>query len=228
MGWTDAGHRPSVYCPRSGRRGILAAAPIIPFDTEQEAIALANGTLDTLGWADFRLGHDESEAELAGAVLVARDPAFSHDQLAAACRAIWSGARFYAIALDRAIPVERGLIPGTGPLVRAIQHATRTRPTFLGKPSPWPLRAALRRLGLHPSCAVYVGDSASSDVIMGNRAGCRTVLVLSGGAQPPAGAIAARARPEAVLGDVTQLDRWLRDLRYEDGPLRLRKARDCL
>jgi 4-nitrophenyl phosphatase len=160
----------------------------------------------------------ESEAEQAGVALVARDPAFCHDQLEAACRAIWSGARFYAIALDRAIPVERGLIPGTGALVRAIQHATRARPTVLGKPSPWPLRAALRRLGLSPASVVYVGDSAGSDVVMGKRAGCRTVLVLWGGAQSPDGGIRASARPDVVLPDVTDLHQWLRDLRHEARP----------
>jgi hypothetical protein len=33
---------------------------------------------------------------------------------------------------------------------------------------------------------VYVGDPPSSDVTIGNRVGCRTVLVRSGGALPPA------------------------------------------
>jgi 4-nitrophenyl phosphatase len=149
------------------------------------------------------------EARQAEVLLVARDPAFGHGQLEAACRALWSGACFYAVALDRVIPVEGGFIPGTGPLVKAIQHATARRPTVLGKPSPWPLRTALSRIGVRPSSVAYVGDSPSSDVTMGNRVGCHTVLVRSGGALPPADAIPSRARPDIVLPDITHLGRWL-------------------
>jgi 4-nitrophenyl phosphatase len=151
----------------------------------------------------------EAEAEQAAVVLVARDPGFGQAQLEAACRAIWRGARFYAVALDRVIPVEGGFIPGTGALVKAIQHATTRRPMVLGKPSPWPLRAALARMSVSASRTVYVGDSATSDVAMGKRAGCRTVLVLSGSSDRPAARTPPRLRPDAVLDDVTQLRNWV-------------------
>ena len=45
------------------------------------------------------------------------------------------------------------------------------------KPAPFAVRAALKRMGVSPSEAVLIGDQVYTDIIAGNLAGVRTVLV---------------------------------------------------
>ena len=80
--------------------------------------------------------------------------------------------------------------------VRICQQDTR-RP----KPHPAPLLAALDRLRLDPTAAVYVGD-APEDVEMARRAGVRTVGVLS--SFPTATRLRA-SRPDVLLDSLREL-----------------------
>jgi len=45
------------------------------------------------------------------------------------------------------------------------------------KPAPFAVRAALRKMGVEPERAVLIGDQVYTDVVAGNLAGVRTVLV---------------------------------------------------
>ncbi len=45
------------------------------------------------------------------------------------------------------------------------------------KPAPFAVRAALKRMGVSPNEAVLIGDQVYTDIIAGNLAGVRTVLV---------------------------------------------------
>ncbi len=45
------------------------------------------------------------------------------------------------------------------------------------KPAPFALKAAMRRMGVGPERTVMVGDQVFTDVVAGNLAGVRTVLV---------------------------------------------------
>lgn len=151
--------------------------------------------------------HDEA----AQAVLVCLYSGFSAGDIKIACRAVWTGADFLAIARDRVFPTDVGPIPGTGALVKAIEYATRRRARILGKPGLHIAAAALRRLG-HPAEAVLVvGDNVDVDVRMGKSAGCRTVLVLTGGSSADdARRLPSLRRPDIVLADVAELPDRLR------------------
>lgn len=71
------------------------------------------------------------------------------------------------------------------------------------KPDPKGLTEALRRLGVEAAAAVYVGDHPVFDILMAQRAGVRSVRVLTGafaGRPHAAGAV-----PDVVLEDICQL-----------------------
>lgn len=144
--------------------------------------------------------------EPAPAVLIGLYPGFSAGDLDAACRLVWAGADFYAVALDRSFPTRHGLVPCTGGLVRAIEHATRRRARVFGKPSVFLADASLHRLRLPAASVLVVGDNLDVDIRMGKRIGARTALVL-GGATPLKAARRARApaRPDHIFDGVADL-----------------------
>lgn len=139
-------------------------------------------------------------------LLIGQYPGFSARDFNAACRAVWDGAAFLAIAGDRSLPTRNGFLPATGGFVKAIEHVTRRRARVLGKPSIHVARAALRRLGQPAEAVLVVGDSIDIDIRMGKSAGCRTALVLSGSTSADhAARVPARLRPDIVIEDVRVL-----------------------
>ena len=92
--------------------------------------------------------------------------------------AIERGAAFYASNLDATLPVERGQALGNGSLVRAIQHATRKRPTAGGKPEPGIYRRASELVGAQSPLAV--GDRLETDIMGAVAAGVPAMHVLTG------------------------------------------------
>ncbi len=76
------------------------------------------------------------------------------------------------------------------------------------KPHPDPLRLALRRMELHPSACVYVGDAAQ-DVEMARRAGVRAIGVL--GPFPTEKRLRA-ARPDILISSIEELPDVLKRL----------------
>ncbi len=148
----------------------------------------------------------------ADAVLVGNDREFTYDKLEAACRLIWTGAKLLAINLDRCLPTQDGLVPSTGALVTAVAYATDQEPVVLGKPSTWAARTALSSLGLEAAQVLVVGDQLDADIRMGRAAGCRTVLVLTGGlTQEDADRALDDRRPGLVLPGVGALPGWLHE-----------------
>lgn len=76
------------------------------------------------------------------------------------------------------------------------------------KPHPAPLKVALRKLGLSPAEAVYVGD-APEDIEMARRAGVIPIGVL--GPFPTEKRLRA-AKPDLILESVRDLPRYLRKI----------------
>ncbi|EHC75456.1 Phosphatase NagD, partial [Salmonella enterica subsp. enterica serovar Mississippi str. A4-633] len=54
------------------------------------------------------------------------------------------------------------------------------KPFYVGKPSPWIIRAALNKMQAHSEETVIVGDNLRTDILAGFQAGLETILVLSG------------------------------------------------
>ena len=136
-------------------------------------------------------------------VIAGLDRDFDYAKLTCATRAILAGARFVATNADALLPVEGGqVIPGAGSIVAAIQTATAVVPVVVGKPEPGLFEHGLHRLGdLLPEQVAMIGDRLDTDVVGGQRAGLRTILVLSG-VTTAAEVKAASSQPDAIAPDL--------------------------
>ncbi|OEF97018.1 TIGR01457 family HAD-type hydrolase [Desulfuribacillus alkaliarsenatis] len=113
-------------------------------------------------------------------VVMGIDHYISYEKLATACLAITNGAKLLATNLDRAIPTERGLLPGNGSLVSVVTTATGVNPIVVGKPTSIITRFALEKIGLSKEDVIMVGDNYDTDIRTGFNAGMDTLLVYSG------------------------------------------------
>ena len=138
-----------------------------------------------LGGPGLRLALEERGFELVdsaddepAAVVQGLDKEVNWALLSEGAFAIERGAAFYASNLDATLPVERGQALGNGSLVRAIQHATRKRPTAGGKPEPGIYRRASELVGA--TNPVAVGDRLETDIMGAVAAGVPAMHVLTG------------------------------------------------
>jgi 4-nitrophenyl phosphatase len=93
---------------------------------------------------------------------------------------IRKGAFFVATNLDPTRPTEEGLVPGTGAIIASIAVGSETQPVAIGKPEPTMFELAMAQLGATPETTATLGDRIDTDMLGGARAGCSTILVLSG------------------------------------------------
>ncbi len=127
----------------------------------------------------FHLSNQDASPN-AQVVISGLDREFTYERLNIASQLVRQGAAFIASNNDATYPVPNGLQPGAGVMVAAIQTASGVEPTVLGKPMPYPYRAALSYLGCHPSEAMGIGDRLSTDIAGAQAAGCLTGFVGSG------------------------------------------------
>ncbi|GAB3412139.1 HAD hydrolase-like protein [Schumannella luteola] len=114
------------------------------------------------------------------------------------------GIPWVATNTDWTIPVARGIAPGNGTLVSAVHTAVGRLPVVAGKPERAIFDAATQRFG--STAALFIGDRLDTDIIGANRAGLRSVHVLTGIDRAkqllPAD---ADSRPDFILGDLREL-----------------------
>ncbi|XP_073048035.1 phosphoglycolate phosphatase 2 [Primulina eburnea] len=70
--------------------------------------------------------------------------------------------------------------PGAGCMVAAVCGATQREPIVVGKPSTFMMDFLLQKFNIPTSRMCMVGDRLDTDILFGQNAGCRTLLVLSG------------------------------------------------
>jgi 4-nitrophenyl phosphatase len=128
--------------------------------------------------AGFVLLDDASRP--ADAVVVGGDWTLTYDKLKHAALLLQRGARFIGTNPDLAYPTEEGLVPETGATLAALQAATGISPTVIGKPERYLFDLALAGLDSRPAETAVLGDRLETDILGGQRAGLRTVLVTSG------------------------------------------------
>jgi glycerol-1-phosphatase len=126
----------------------VGLAPVRSFD--DQPVAVVQGHNPQTGWAD----------------------------LAEAALAIRSGALWVAANVDRTLPTERGLLPGNGSMVAAVQAATDSEPQVAGKPAPTLMEDALSRGEFR--AALVVGDRLDTDIAGANAAKLPSLMVLTG------------------------------------------------
>lgn len=165
------------------------------------------GVWRPLADAGFEVVVSPAPADDADAVLAGWHPAFGLPDLEAASRAIWGGARLYAVSVAPFFASAGGRALGvSGAIVAALRSITGARATVVGKPSVQALRAAAARLGLPPSRIAVVGDDPVLEIAMARRAGALAVAVHTGLNDAAAFAAAAPAlQPHYSLRGVDEL-----------------------
>lgn len=136
------------------------------------------------------------------AVIVGLDPHVDYRRLSVAMRAVADGARLIATNADARYPTAVGFLPGAGSIVAALATATGTAPEVIGKPEPAMFRAILEETGVPGAETVVIGDNPDADIVGARRAGCASILVLTGVADADAAAtLSGDRRPDAVATD---------------------------
>ena len=92
--------------------------------------------------------------------------------------AIQRGAHWVATNTDPTRPTDRGLVPGNGAAVAAVQLAVEQRPEVAGKPYRPLLEETVQRLGA--AKPIFVGDRMDTDIAGAVNSGLDSMLVLTG------------------------------------------------
>jgi NagD protein len=115
------------------------------------------------------------------AIVVAFDRTLDYRKLNTAYQALQQGARFFATNADKACPMPGGGIPDAGATIAALEHISGCKLELLaGKPSQLVLQVIFSRLSLQPEQCLMVGDRLETDIYMGQQAGMKTAVVLTG------------------------------------------------
>ena len=197
---------------RATAEQVLTSAEVAVEDLSRTA--RAEDRVLVVGGAGIRLALAQSPLSIAERyeeatiVLVGLDLACTYERLAQAALAVQRGARFIGTNGDRSYPTERGLEPGAGALLAAIEATTGVRPHLYGKPERAMFDAAIARIRIEPQHVVMVGDRHETDIVGGARAGCITVAVASG-VEDEATLRAGDPTPDHVFASVADLHRTL-------------------
>lgn len=114
------------------------------------------------------------------AVIVSMDRDFSYRKMKMAADFVRKGLLFFGTNPDLTYPTPDGLDPGAGACIAAVEAASGKKAVMAGKPNPYLFEVAIERLGTPPENTLVVGDRLETDILGGHRAGCKTLLVLSG------------------------------------------------
>ncbi len=159
---------------------------------------------------EFRAAGFELTAEACGAVVLGFDLTLTYEKLRTACALIRQGVPFIATHPDFNCPTPEGPIPDCGAMIALITAATGVTPTVIGKPQAAMVEALCAKFGVAPRQVAMIGDRLYTDIAMGQAAGIKTVLVLSGETQE--GDLAGSSfRPDHIARDLGQVADWLNE-----------------
>jgi len=114
------------------------------------------------------------------AVVAGIDRYLSYQKLRHATLFIRAGVPFYGTNPDKSFPTPQGQVPGAGAILAALETASDAKAIVIGKPNPSMMFLAIERMGIEPEETLVIGDRLETDIAAGQRAGCKTALVLSG------------------------------------------------
>lgn len=135
-------------------------------------------------------------------VVLGFDYALSYDKLRTAVRAVLNGATIVVTNPDTLTPADDGFEPCVGAIAAAVMAAVPTAvPIVVGKPHPFMVEEALAKLATAKSETIMIGDQVATDILAGQRAGLRSILITTG---LPYMAVAG-ITPDRVIGSLLDL-----------------------
>jgi 4-nitrophenyl phosphatase len=127
--------------------------------------------LEALEQAGYHLTGTNAEV-----VVLGFDSDLNYAKLRTAIRAALEGAAI----VDVLTPVQDGYDPCVGVLTAAVVAAVPSAvPIVVGKPHPFMIEQALKHLGTSQQETVMIGDQIATDIVAGQSAGLRAILLAS-------------------------------------------------
>ena len=115
------------------------------------------------------------------AVIVGMDRMLTYEKLAIATRLIRNGARYIATNPDPAFPTKRGLEPGAGSMIAALNTSTDKQPEIIvGKPNTFGFQLIFEDYKLKADDCLMIGDRYETDIIGANEMDIDAIIVNTG------------------------------------------------
>lgn len=137
-----------------------------------------NGIIEALKEQGFQIISDFSED--VDFVVVGGDQYLTYDKIKYASLHLQKGAKFFGTNPDVASPSEEGLIPECGTNIAAVEAASGKKAVVIGKPNRMMFEWGIKQLGSKPFKTAMIGDRLETDILGGNQAGLKTILVETG------------------------------------------------
>jgi 4-nitrophenyl phosphatase len=145
--------------------------------------------------------HSENEPF---AVVAGMDRELTYEKLRRTANWVRQGLPFYGTNPDLTYPTPDGFAPGAGACIAAVEAASGKKAIMAGKPNPYLFEVAMQRLRSSPEKTLVIGDRLETDILGGYRAGCKTILVLSGVSQKEE-LVSWEPQPDLVIDNIMDL-----------------------
>lgn len=133
------------------------------------------GLLNALNAVNYAVGSEHADY-----VIVGEGRTMNFEVMEKAHRLVEQGARLISTNADTWCPTDSGPRPGCGAIVAMLESATGRKAYHVGKPNPFMMRLARKRIGLRTDEVTMIGDTMDTDIRGATDLGFRSVLVLSG------------------------------------------------
>ncbi|MBR7553574.1 TIGR01457 family HAD-type hydrolase [Allobacillus sp. GCM10007491] len=133
------------------------------------------GLINALEEAGIELTDEEAEI-----VVMGIDRNVTYEKITRAALNAQKGAYLLATNPDIKVPTERGFTPGNGAFVELVSNVSGKKPTYVGKPQPFMMEFALKKLGIPREKTIMVGDNYETDIMAGIQSGLDTLHVQTG------------------------------------------------
>ena len=124
--------------------------------------------------------HYAISSEVADYVIVGEGRSMNFEMMERAHRLIANGAHLISTNSDTWCPTDSGPRPGCGAIVALLESATGRAAYHVGKPNPFMMRLARKKIGLATDEVTMIGDTMETDIRGATDLGFQSVLVLTG------------------------------------------------
>jgi NagD protein len=133
------------------------------------------GLLNALSEVDYAISRDHPDY-----VIVGEGRVLNFEMAEQAHRCIAGSAHLISTNADTWCPTDAGPRPGCGAIVAMLESATGRKAYHVGKPNPFMMRAARKKIGLATDEVVMIGDTMDTDIRGATDLGFQSILVLTG------------------------------------------------
>ncbi|MBI1896952.1 MAG: HAD hydrolase-like protein [Acidobacteria bacterium] len=137
------------------------------------------GLLTALSEVRYAISQDSPDY-----VIVGEGRVLNFEMVERAHRLIAAGAGLLSTNSDTSCPTDNGPRPGCGAIVSLLEAATGRKAYHVGKPNPFMMRAARKRMGLRTDEVIMIGDTMDTDIRGATDLGFESILVLTGSSTP--------------------------------------------